>query len=360
MLDGKRIVNTFLELVKIDSPSGKEENVRKYLEGYLKKLGVKSKKDRYGNLIAYVPGEGKPAMLAAHMDTVQPGEGIKPVVKGDVIKSDGKTILAVDDKSGIAAILEAVRYVLENEIAHRSLELVFTREEEIGLVGAFNLDYKLIKSKEGMAIDGGDGIGKITIAAPFITTIGIRVFGKAAHAGVEPEKGINAIAIASKAIAGVKWGRIDKETTTNVGVISGGKVRNGVPDLVEIKAEARSHVQSKMNKEVQKIKKSFEKAVKRTGAKLEFTAKLECKGYKYDTKDKFIKHLAEIYDRVGVRMECKKSGGASDANVFAGKGIKVVDVSTGGKGPHTKEETIKISELEKNTEFIIEFIMIEQ
>ena len=356
MVTRKKILKTFLDLVVIDSPSGHENKVSTYITKYLRQLRIKTVRDRYKNLIAHIPGQGDPLLLSAHMDTVDPGRGIKPIVKGDIIRTNGKTILGADDKAGIAEILEVIAILKKQKIIHRPLELVFTREEETGLKGAFNLNYKKIKAKEGLVLDSSRPPGHITIAAPFIYMMDIKVIGRAAHAGAFPEKGINAIQTASRAMAELKLGRINKSTTNNIGVIKGGTVANAVPEMVEIKAEARSHFREKALEQVDLINKEFKKSVRRSKAKLYFKSQFGCAGYNYLRSEPIIKKIVRVNKEIGINSVFEKSGGASDANVYAGKGIKAIDISIGGKNCHTTKESVKISEMQKLVKFTVLFV----
>lgn len=359
MINKKRLLKLFFDLVKIDSPSGEEEHVAAFIINYFKRLKIKTSRDKYGNIVARIPGKGEPLILAAHMDTVQPACGIKPIKKGDIIRSSGETILGADNKAAIAAILEMAEYYIKNKkMKHRPLELVFTREEEIGCVGAQRLDYRKIKAKEALTIDSSRLLGNITIASPYIYMIDIEVRGRASHAGSFPEKGINAISIASKAIADLKLGRINKSTTCNVGIIQGGSAMNSVPEYVFIKADARSLRLEGAQRQVDIINKAFKKQVRLYKASLKFNAKLVCPGFSYKRSDLMVKKIASLNKQLGFKTNYEKSGGASDANIFVGRGIKALDISYGGKHPHSPKETIKVTELCKITEFLIEFVYV--
>lgn len=349
-----RIIKAFIDLIEIDSPSGKEEKVSAYLQKRLKELRVDFKVDDYGNIIAKVPGQGQPLLLSSHMDTVDPCLGVKAQVKGDWITSVGETILGADDKAGITEIIEAVRILKEEKRPHRPLELVFTREEEIGIVGAASIKKKELKSKEGLVLDK-NGVGNVSIASPFIIHMDIVIQGRAAHAGAEPEKGISAVKVAADAISKIKIGRIDAETTNNIGILQSGDARNGVPEYAHLKAEARSHVRAKAERQVELYKKAFQNAVKKHGAKLKFKVSLICFGYKYDEKDHMIQRIVETYKSVGVKPNLVKSGGASDVNAFVRLGITAVDISYGGEDPHTTRERIKVSSMAEMVEFVLEF-----
>ena len=239
MIEQERLVASFCELVQIDSPSDEEEDMAIHLTDRLDRLGFTVVRDAHGNVIASEEGQD-PLLLSAHMDTVEPGRGINPIIKGDRITSDGTTILGGDCKAGVAAIMEGLESVSENRISRRPLQVVFTRGEEIGLVGATNLDYSLINAKEAVVFDGNGPVNTITGASPTYMRFDVTVKGRAAHAGVEPEKGLSAIRIATEIINDLPNGRLDDETTFNVGLISGGSVRNAVPAEATFGGEWRS------------------------------------------------------------------------------------------------------------------------
>ena len=239
MINQERLVNAFCELVKIDSPSDEEEDVARYLTDRLVGLGFTVARDAHGNVIASEDGDN-PLMLSAHMDTVDPGRSIKPQVNGDIVRSDGSTILGGDCKAGVAAIFEALESAKEDGTPRRPVQVVLTRGEEIGLVGAANLDYSMIQCKEAVVFDGNGPVNTITGASPTYMKFDVTVTGRGAHAGVEPENGISAIRIASEIINDMPNGRLDEESTFNVGLISGGTVRNAVPVEVTFGGEFRS------------------------------------------------------------------------------------------------------------------------
>ena len=222
MIKEDRLVKTFCDLVQIDSPSDEEEEVAQDLTRRLSELGFEVLRDAHGNLIAREEGEN-PLLLSAHMDTVEPGRGIKPRVEGDRIVSDGTTILGGDAKAGVAAILEGLESAIEDDLPRRNIQLAFTRGEEIGLVGARNMDYSMITSNEAVVFDGNGPVNKLTASSPTYVSFEVKVIGRSAHAGVEPEKGLSAIKIAAEIISELPQGRLDEETTFNVGTISGGK-----------------------------------------------------------------------------------------------------------------------------------------
>ncbi|MFQ5934698.1 MAG: M20/M25/M40 family metallo-hydrolase, partial [Dehalococcoidia bacterium] len=239
MINQERLVKSFCDLVQIDSPSDEEEAVAQELTQRLESLGFRPERDAHGNLIASEDGE-TPLLLSAHMDTVEPGRGIKPRVEGDRVMSDGTTILGGDCKAGIAAILEGLESIKEDSVHRRAVQLALTRGEEIGLVGARNMDYSMIKARESVVFDGNGPVSTMTSSSPTYVRFDVKVTGRAAHAGVEPEKGLSAIKIAADIINRLPQGRLDEETTINVGTISGGSVRNAVPETVTFSGEFRS------------------------------------------------------------------------------------------------------------------------
>src|SRR5690625_322050 len=296
-----RLINEFMELVQIDSETKYEEEIAKVLTEKFTKLGLEVVEDDTreqtghgaGNLICTLKGSNQdadPIYFTSHMDTVVPGKGIKPSIKDGYITSDGSTILGADDKAGIAAMLEAIRITKEKNVNHGDIQFIITVGEESGLVGARALDASLINAKYGYALDSNGKVGEIVVAAPTQAKLWTIMKGKTAHAGVAPEKGISAITLAAKAIAKMPLGRIDKETTPNIGRSEDVKQTNIVADHVEILAEARSLDSDKMEKQVQKMKEAFEQTAEEYGGSAEVTIKLMYPGYKQQAGD----HLVEV------------------------------------------------------------------
>ncbi|HVH96880.1 MAG TPA: M20/M25/M40 family metallo-hydrolase, partial [Bacillus sp. (in: firmicutes)] len=280
MINQERLLNEFLELVQIDSETKYETEIAKVLKQKFSDLGVDVFEDDTtsitghgaGNLICNLPGtkEGVDMIyFTSHMDTVIPARGVKPQVKDGYVVTDGTTILGADDKTGISVMLETIRVLKENNIPHGHIQFIITVGEESGLVGAKALDQSLVKAKYGYALDSDGKVGNIIVAAPTQAHIKATILGKTAHAGVAPEKGVSAITIASKAISRMSLGRIDEETTANIGRFAGGQQTNIVCDHVEILAEARSLIPEKMHAQVQNMKEAFEGAAEEMGGKAE-------------------------------------------------------------------------------------------
>ncbi len=353
------LLELFLNLCRIDSPSGEEKSVGDYIIKHLARHKIRASRDAYGNVIATVAGEGKPLVISAHLDTVEPGRGVKPVVRNGVVRSDGRTVLGADDKAGLTAAIAAAQEAVGQGWRIRPLDLVFTRQEETDLNGVYNLDLSRIRASEGLILDGEDAPGRITIASPYIYNVDIRVKGRAAHAGVEPEKGINALAIAADAIQELKLGRIDRETTANIGTFTAGSASNSIPGEAVMLAETRSHSQKKALAQVDLMNRAFKRAVRRRrGAKLDFKSTLACPGYRHDKQDPFIKDLKAAMTAHGWTVAWEESCGASDANVWAEKGIKAVEISAGYRDAHTTGEWIKVDDMWSVYRFLAAYVQV--
>ena len=343
MINQPRLLETFLDLIAIDSPSGQEEAISKDLARRLAALGGAVETDEHWNLIARWPGPGDWLMLSAHMDTVGKDTGIKPVIRDGVIYSDGTTILGGDDKSGVAAILEVIRSLREEGLAYPPLEVVISVSEEVGLRGAKLLDKSKLRARRGYVLDAGGPIGTIVTNAPSQDSLEIKVHGKTAHAGGEPENGINAIVVASDAIATMPLGRIDFETTANIGVIQGGVATNIVPDEVFIKGEARSRDNDKLALQTATMAAAFQDAAERHGARVEFKIQRSYSTFKWPNDHPVVAAAVSAAQRLGLTPRIQGTGGGSDANIYAEVGIVCAVLSTGMEDVHTPSEHIAIA-----------------
>tara|TARA_B100001013_G_scaffold7215_1_gene4460 strand:+ start:1 stop:1086 length:1086 start_codon:yes stop_codon:yes gene_type:complete len=345
MINRDRLVKTFCELARIDSPSGEEEEMAKEIIKRLENLGFKTKRDSYGNVIAS-DGRSDPILLSAHLDTVEPGRGIKPSIDGDRIVSDGTTILGGDCKAGVSAILEALESVSEDGEEYRPVELAFTREEEIGLVGARNLDFTLINAKEAIVFDGEGPVNQITASSPTYIGFDIEITGRAAHAGVEPEKGLSAIQIAADIISRLPQGRLDENTTFNVGNIEGGTVRNAVPENTTIKGEFRStSLESLDGLRVQIADVLKEVRDLYPDALVDDHLHTEFETYTLTNDDPATLRTKNALASIGLDPTMKPSGGGTDGNVFRLNGISSVVVGMADHGMHTVREFVTIPDL---------------
>jgi len=367
MVNEKRLIESFMELVKIDSITREERNLADFLIEKLEGFGLdvivdqagEKVKSNSGNIIARLKGNIKkvtPIMFSAHMDTVVPGKNIKPIYDGEKIVSSGETILGADDKAAIAALLEALHIIKENNIPCGDIEIVFSICEEIGLKGAKNLDISGLKSQIGFVLDAGGRVGRIITAAPSQNSLEIIIYGKAAHAGANPEEGINAIQVAGFALSRMKLGRIDEETTANIGVISGGKATNIVPDKVILKGEVRSRDGGKLEKCTEQIKKIIEDTTREFKAKAEVKVNEEYHCYNLSPDDQVIKIAIKAVKDIGLEPTLCPTGGGSDANIFNKKGLPSAVLSVGMEKVHTVDEYILVKNLKNSAEFILSII----
>lgn len=366
MINKKRLVKTFLQLVRIDSPSKKEKKAAEFLRHKLRSLGIRSKYDNAGkwiggecgNIHAYIKSRLKnvpTVLINAHIDTVAHNGRIKPQIRAGVIRSDGSTILGADCKAGVAAIIEAITYLKENRFDLPNIKICFTVAEEIGLHGARHAPYEKIKADHGFVLDGG-AVEKIINRAPSQINFEAKIFGRAAHAGVHPEKGINAIKVASEAITRMKIGRIDRETTANIGIIEGGSATNIVPEVVTIKGEARSHSKRKLKKQVHSVTKILTRTCKKYRAYLKMNVKPVYQSFKINEKSKEMSIVKAAVKILGIRPKIDMTGGGSDANIFNEMGIPSIILGVGSHNVHTSRESIAIEDLAKGTELLIEVI----
>lgn len=340
------VVETFMEMVQIDSESGEEKEFLDYLAGlFARELGAETVFDGYGNLVARVPAAGcsgkAPMMLAFHGDTVKPGKGIKPRLVDGVVRSAGDTILGADDKAGVAEAVEAVR----TSTVRPPLELVVTREEELGLVGARHFDESLVQAKIGFVLDS-DVLDGIIIGGPSHVTIDVEITGRAAHAGMEPEKGISAIKAAAHAISILPLGRLDHESTANVGVIEGGRIRNGIPETCTVRAECRSLNHDKCMATAQAMQDVFEASARAIGARADVKATLAYRASHLNEDARAVKMAADAIRRVGLTPEARVITGGTDAAMFNAKGIETVVLGIGAAAEHSNDEHIAVADME--------------
>ena len=346
------LVDIFCKMVQIDSESGEEEEFIHYLKDlFVTNLQANCVLDNFGNLIAKIPAKcsnkNESILFGLHADTIKPGKNIKPIIKNGIIHSNGETILGADDKAGIAELFEAIR----TADCYPPIEIVVSKEEETGLKGSKNIDASFLKSKIGFVIDT-DSLENIIIGGPSYMSIKVDVTGKAAHAGMEPEKGISSIKAASYAISILKEGWIDDETTVNVGVIRGGEVLNAVPEKTEVKVECRSQLHEKCIKRSKLIKQIFVTSADSIGAMANITTELLTKCYRISENAKSVTIAREAIKSVGLNPKVKVICGGTDAANYNKKGIEAVVIGMGAQFEHTKEEKIAIKDMRKGVKII--------
>ncbi len=346
-----RLLETFTDLLRINSPSFEERELGAFLAQKLKGLGFSITRQRYDmsfNIIASKKGRapGVPALLlSAHMDTIEPTLEIAFSLDNKKVRSTGSTVLGADDKSAIAQILEAMTMLQEQNIQHGDVEIVFTSAEEKGLHGAKNLDFRKIKSRHALVLDSSGPVGRIVVAGPSQISYEMQITGKPAHAGIEPEKGISAIRAAAEVIAAVPDGRIDPVTTANIGVIRGGTATNVVSRDVTIKGEVRSHDPAILRSTQNAIFDRAGEITKNKGAKLRIKLQKEYQAFRIRDREPFLLYMGDIFMKSGIRPEHVVTGGGSDANIFNQHGIVALNLSTGMQKVHSHDEFIHIKDL---------------
>lgn len=371
-LNRERLAATFTELCEIDSPSRKEGPIAAHLKERFTALGADfifeddsatATGSEAGNLIIRFNGEadaGAGFFLSCHMDTVEPAEGVQVLRNGDIFTSSGNTILGADDKSGIAAILELFTVLKENKLSHPTIEVLITTCEEIGLMGAKALDTEVLETSFGYALDSC-GINDVIVGAPAANKIRIEVTGQAAHAGLCPEAGINALAIVAEAVTNLKLGRLDELSTCNLGVIEGGVAGNIVPEKIRIRGEVRSHSMERLADYTLEVKEAFARAVngwqgnEHTGDKRpHFSMEIESDypALSLGPEEPVIKRLGLAAEMAGKELRYIVAGGGSDANIFCGKGLPTAIIATGMEKVHTLEEQLDLEDLVELTELL--------
>jgi len=368
MVNQKRLLDEFVTLAMFDSESLHEKSISMYLYDKLVGLGLEVYMDKAGSLIAdsddssgniygILKGdlEGEPILFSAHMDTVSPGKGKKVVVHRDgKVTSDGTSVLGADDITGIVAILEMLTVIKEEGLPHPDIEVTFFIAEEMYCKGSSVFDYSRIKSKHAYTLDLDGKIGRIANSAPSIIQFEVSIEGKSAHAGFEPENGISAIMIASQAISGLKLGRVDAQTTVNIGTITGGTGKNIVPGHVMVQGEVRSLDRDAALSAVERIKSKFEGAAIQCGAKAFFTSEEMVRAYKVDENSFVIQRYAEALNTLGLgKPEIITSFGGSDNNNFCQHGIEGVVIANAMNNVHTVNEYFYIEDLVRSSEIVL-------
>ena len=371
MIDPERLILEFKTLLSIDNPSGKEASLAYYLSDLFSALGYRCFFDRsgehtgsnVGNLIVHIPGTipAKPIFFCAHLDSVPPCEGVEYIDEDGLIRSAGKTVLTADDKAGIAVLVELGRVLAENKFPYPPIELIFTTSEEVGLLGAKYLDYTLMSADEGFVLDS-ENPEEVINQAPSSYQYRLAVKGKSAHAGLEPEKGINAIKILALILSSLPTGRIDHETTANIGKIQGGTAVNIVPEFAEALGEFRSHSEEK----IEELKRQIENTVKDIFANLpksenglpKYYLKFDkvFQGFQIPEDDPLCQLVKRAGERIGLSLTFKKKEGGSDANVFNANSKRCLILGVGMQKVHTKEEFIRKRDLINSARLVLEIV----
>ena len=350
------VVDLFTELAALPSPPGEERAVADVVIGYLRDLGLSVDEDDAGPRVGSNIGNvycgleatdgGNPIFLCAHLDTVPPEGPIEPVIEDGVVRNAAGTILGADNKSAVAAMLEGTRRVLAENRPHGGIELLFTPKEEVGLLGAAAFDLERLHARLGYVYDQAAPIGDVILGAPHSRALQARFHGRAAHSGMYPEEGRSAIAAAARAISDLRLGRVDDETTANVGTIHGGTAGNIVPEWCTFDAEARSHDERKLDELVQEMVDAFSFAAGLEDCEVETKVSKSYKGYRFKRDDPVVRIAHAALERSGYTPSYGLSGGAADANVFNERGLACVNLANGMTAIHTPEEHITVDDLE--------------
>jgi tripeptide aminopeptidase len=353
------VVGLFTELAAIPSPPGGEREVADRVRAYLEDLGLEVSEDDAGERIDANAGNllcrleptsengGVPIFLCAHLDTVQPTGPLEPVVEDGVVRNAGGTILGADNKAAVAAMLEAARLILSENRRHAGIELLFTPKEEVGLQGAKAFDAERLTGKVGFVFDHAAPIGEIMLGAPHARQIEVTMRGQAAHAGIAPEEGRSAIVAAARAIADFRLGRLDDETTANVGLIDGGIAKNIVPDRCAFSIDVRSHDEAKLADLVRELLETITFAAALEQCEAETTVDDSYQGYRFARGDLPVRLACAALEREGIQPRLGLGGGGADANVFNQRGRPCVNLANGMAAIHTPEEHIAVADLER-------------
>ena len=360
------VVDLFIALAALPSPPGEERAVADVVIGYLRDLGLSVDEDdagpRVGSNIGNVycrleaTNGGNPIFLCAHLDTVPPEGPIEPVIEDGVVRNAAGTILGADNKSAVAAMLEGARRVLAENRPHGGIELLFTPKEEVGLLGAAAFDLERLHARLGYVYDQAAPIGDVILGAPYSRAMQVRFHGRAAHSGMYPEEGRSAIAAAARAVSDLRLGRVDEETTANVGIIQGGTAGNIVPEWCTLDAEARSHDERKLDELVQEMVDAFSFAAGLEDCEVETKVSKSYKGYRFKTDDAVVRIAAAALERSGYTPAYGLSGGAADANVFNERGLACLNLANGMEDIHTADERITVEDLEGMVEVTLALV----
>ena len=361
-----RLMQEFDELTAIDAESLSERNICDALKVKLQNVGFTVTEDHAGeqiggtagNLYGFLKGTllGSPVLLSAHMDTVSPGKGKKAIHKAGRITSDGTTVLGSDDIAGIVEIIEGIRQAEESGRDHRDVEVLFCVAEEMYTVGSRVFDYSKIRSKEAYVLDLSGAVGVAANQAPSLISFEIKITGKAAHAGFEPEKGIHSIRLMAQVIDVIPQGHIGTQTTCNIGTIQGGTGTNIVPETCVACGEIRSFSHEEALDCLKEINETVQRIAEQNQAKGEVTHTVHLVAYKTDETCGCVRHFRAACEKLGLEGKLISTFGGSDNNSFAEQGIPGLVLSCGMEKVHSVKEYIEEEELQKGADLVTELI----
>jgi len=363
----ERLTQTFLALARQNTPPRQEREASLIAQAILAPLGFECRFDdagekvggSIGNLIAFKKGTVANApgiFFSAHFDTVEPTPGLEPIIDGDVIKSDGKTIVGADDKCGLAPILEAMQVMTEQNIPHGDIQLLLTICEEIGLVGASHMNPADIHAQYGYVLDAGPPVGSLVYSAPTQDIYDVQIHGRAAHAGAQPEDGISALLVAARAIARMKLGRIDFETTANVGIMQSGTATNIIPGECYLKCEARSRKPAKLDKQREHMLSVLREEADAAGATIDIKQHTPYQAYELGMDDAVLRIGMAAAERIGLEPILRVTGGGADANIFNAFGVPTTVLGCGMVNIHRHDEYCTISDMVKSAQLVMSIV----
>ncbi len=366
-MDQQKLLNLFLELVKIDAVSLQERPVADYISRRVGALGIEVFEDQAGqkvqgnagNLIIRLPGavpDDEPLLLLAHMDTVSSTAGLKPVLDNGILRSDGNTILGVDNRAGVALILYVIQELLERKINHRSLEIVFTVGEELGMLGAMALDFARLKARQGFVFDCTAVPGGYVASTPTAYDFKIQFTGRPAHSAVAPEKGINALSMAAQVMSGFPVGRVSEHSVANFGTIHGGSADNVVPDQVALTGEIRSFHTDEITAMQESLLSLCGAASAKWGGTCTPAFYLSFQGFQFTPEMPLVQRLHRAFQHAGVAPQPLVYYGGSDANVFNQHGVHIINTGIGANNPHSRDEHIRLGDMVKGYEILMRLI----
>lgn len=356
-INEQRLIKTFLDLVKIDSPSGEEQEISKDIIKRLRVLGLGYKKDSFGNILTGLKGQGKSILYLAHLDTVEPGRDVKPVIKNNIIRSDGSTVLGADMKSAVAAILETIAYFKDNNVPHLPIEIIFTLQEELGLLGARALKKNNIKSKIGILFDGSGPMGGIALKEAGSKAIKIRLEGKAGHSGILSKNETILVKIAGKILSRLPLGKIGNDSSFNLGIIRGGDALNSIAKTIIMEGDIRSLRPKRLENLTQRIQSIVQKSAKEYGIKEMIEVDDVGSFYSIAKTSKLVKKISATLNDLGIKPRYYTDLGASEAGVLNKKGVLTIDLACGSREDHSPEENISIKDLILMTKILIKFAL---
>lgn len=363
----ERLTELFLMLAALPSPSRSERRVADAVIAGLNALGIKVQEDSAGpatggdtgNLWCWVDGDGQEphVVLGAHLDTVEPTDALEPYLdESGVFRNSKSTILGGDDKAAIAAVLHATELLRASGEPFPSYELLFTVSEEQGLVGIKQFGTDTLRSRLGVVLDGSGPVGGMVVSAPSMKTLRATFRGRAAHAGLQPESGRSAVQAAAKAVAAMRLGRLDEDTSANIGVIRGGVATNIVPENCVIEGECRGHDEQKLAVVASAMVDAVHHAAAETGVDVEVDLEQEFPAFVLSSRSAAVRLGRAALEAIGAQPRMYGAGGGSDANILNARGLPTLNVSVGMMEVHSPNEYLALDDLEKLCALVLQLI----